>query len=172
MNQNDELIIRFAELALKKAPRYDNFKLHELIESLNLSKGDMSLFINNISKVKRFLIDNNYCKYYNNSHLLMYLTETGRDYFKPKEVNDKGNTYNVHIKNSSVGQFNQDSLLENSPITKNVNAEPNINPAKKSSVKKILNSVTNNGFFILIVGIVIEEITIGKIWKYIVQLFN
>ncbi|WP_158850959.1 hypothetical protein [Algibacter sp. L1A34] len=86
-------------------------------------------------------------------------------------INIKPKTITNNFNNSKIGVIIQDSDLDKSPITNNVKAEPNNNPEQKSSVKKILDSLTNNKLFILIITLVVEEITIGKIWKFILNMF-
>lgn len=54
------------------------------------------------------------------------------------------------------------------PITINVNAAPNNNPDKKSFVKKLFSNV----WFISISLLILEEITLGRIWKWICSFIN
>ncbi|GAA4897814.1 hypothetical protein GCM10023311_23240 [Flaviramulus aquimarinus] len=65
------------------------------------------------------------------------------------------------------GVLIQDSVLRKSPIKNKVNAEPNNKPEQKSFVKKIFSS----GWTLAFVMLIIEEITLGKIWKFISDLF-
>ncbi|MEL1253983.1 hypothetical protein AAEO57_09360 [Flavobacterium sp. DGU38] len=81
---------------------------------------------------------------------------------KDKSITNNFNNYGV---NNGVQSL--DSNFSNSPIKNKVITEPNIKPDKKSSVQKLLS----NPWVLLISGIAIEEITLGKIYKLICELF-
>jgi|TARA_R110002072_G_scaffold298877_1_gene473480 hypothetical protein len=81
------------------------------------------------------------------------------------ENGDKNTTENIFNGNFN-GNFIQDSLLDKSPIKNKVNEQPSIKPEQKSLVKKIFSS----SWTLLFVGILIEELTLGKIWEYICSL--
>ena len=80
---------------------------------------------------------------------------------------DSSITYNFH--NSTVNQLNQESNFSNSPTTIN----PIPNKKKKSFIEKLLKLITENKLISgIILVIITEEITIGKIYKFILSLFN
>lgn len=82
------------------------------------------------------------------------------------EIELKNNSVTNHFNNSNIGQFNQDSEFFESPNSIKTKAEPSKSPEIKSSLKKFFS----NSWVLLISGITIEEITLGKIYKFIVSL--
>tara|TARA_R110001592_G_scaffold301634_2_gene573045 strand:- start:5369 stop:5845 length:477 start_codon:yes stop_codon:yes gene_type:complete len=85
------------------------------------------------------------------------------------KIEFNGIKYLSEIEKESIinnGVFIQDSSFKNSPIKNKVNAEPNNKPEQKSLVKKIFSS----SWTLLFAGILIEELTLGKIWEYICSL--
>jgi len=78
------------------------------------------------------------------------------------ENGDKNISYN-NFEGNFNGNFIQDSSLKKSPIKNKVNAQPKIKPEQKSFVKKIFSSP----WTILFASLILEEITLGKLWKFI-----
>lgn len=91
---------------------------------------------------------------------IKYLNEIEKE-DKIKTINNSG----VYIEaNDNKGTQSFDDIE-----TKNkVNTNPKIKPEQKSLVKKIFS----NPWTLLFVGILIEELTLGKIWEYIFGLFE
>ena len=80
-------------------------------------------------------------------------------------LNDLDNKKSIgnDFSNATIGTYIQDSRLEKSPITNNVKAKPKSKPEQKSFVKKLFS----NWWFRTLLVVFIEEITFGKIWKFI-----
>ena len=89
---------------------------------------------------------------------------------QPTQISDTKSTINI-FKDSNISQVNQESSFLRSPININTAATPSKNPDKKSLVKKILSSPWVIAITVSVVAIAIEEITLGKIYKYILNLF-
>lgn len=67
----------------------------------------------------------------------------------------------------------QTILQPSNPITINVNAEPIISPdVKNSSLVRLFLSSWFKGITIPVIVLIIEEITVGTIWKWICSLIN
>lgn len=86
---------------------------------------------------------------------------------RKKESENKSiiNNYN------NVGQVIQDSDFSNSQNTNRVNEQPKIKLDQKAPFKKAWELFSNNKLILLIIGVLIEEITWGNIWKFISDLF-
>jgi hypothetical protein len=82
------------------------------------------------------------------------------------EIELKSNNVTNHFNNSNIGQFNQDSVFFESPNNIKTKDAPSNNPEIKSSLQKFFS----NSWVLLISGIAIEEITLGKIYKFIISL--
>lgn len=65
----------------------------------------------------------------------------------------------------------QDSDFSNSQNKNTINEQPNIKPDQKSPLKKAWELFTNNKLIVLLIGISIEEITWGNVWKFMFDLF-
>lgn len=89
------------------------------------------------------------------------------DFKKWYSEKDKSITKNFNNYGVNNGVQSLDSNFNKSPIKKKVIAEPNNNPEIKSSVQKFLS----NSWVISIGILIIEEITLGKIYKLICKLF-
>ena len=90
----------------------------------------------------------------------------GKDYLLKMQVkNEKGTIIKNDFRGSTIGQFNQESDF----LQSTNNIETNSNPNKK--VKSSLKTFLYNPWILLISGIAIEEITLGRIYKYIISLF-
>lgn len=83
------------------------------------------------------------------------------------EIDLKHNNVTNTFNNSTIGQFNQDSEFFKSPNSIKTKAAPSIIPETKSLVQKIFS----NPWILTFAGIAVEEITLGKIYKYIISLF-
>ena len=163
----DEYLKKFIPLVIKNGSEFDNFSIFDLHKSLDISEKEKIVFKDLIFDIRKHLVSNGIAEMYGSRKIT--LTEKGRDI---KNGTEKifGTIINNSFSNSTIGTVIQESDLYNSPITNEVNPEPNIKPDKKSSVKKILDSLTNNKLVILIISLVVEEITFGKIWKFISDL--
>lgn len=90
--------------------------------------------------------------------------------FNDRETNSlKENTKSTTniFKDSTIGQVNQNSNFSNSPNKIKTAAAPRSNPDRKSSLRKIFSSPWTIAFAVLL----IEELTLSKIYKYIISLF-
>ena len=83
------------------------------------------------------------------------------------EQNKNSNITKV-FSGANISQVIQDWELKNNSIKNKIIQPPKSNPAEKSSLKKLLSNPWVIGLTILW----IEEITFGKIWKFIVYLYN
>lgn len=91
---------------------------------------------------------------------------SGIKYLNEIENGNKNITNNFN--NSTISQLNQESNFSNSPTNINTTAKQE----KKSLILKFWKLITENKLISgIILVIITEETTIGKIWKFISDLF-
>jgi hypothetical protein len=84
------------------------------------------------------------------------------------EIETKNKNITNNFNNSTISQLNQESDFSNSPT----NINPTATQEKKSLIVKFWKLITENKLISgIILVIITEEITIGKIWKIISDLF-
>jgi len=105
--------------------------------------------------------------------ILARITIDGIEYLKPKEdVKIENKSINLDLKNSNIGQINQDSESSNIDFKIDINKNDNPKPIKKTIIAESWSLVSENKLVSsLITGLIIEEITFGKIWNFIISYF-
>ncbi len=99
-------------------------------------------------------------------HIKAKIEFKGIEYLNKLETENKNITNNFN--NSTISQLNQESNFSNSPT----NINPTATQEKKSLIVKFWKLITENKLISgIILVIITEEITIGKIWKLIIDLF-
>ena len=84
------------------------------------------------------------------------------------EIENENKNITNNFNNSTISQLNQESNFSNSPT----NINPTATQEKKSLIVKFWKLITENKLISgIILVIITEEITIGKIWKLISDLF-
>ncbi len=154
---------KFIELVLKKAPKINNFCIHKIVDKLELNEIEKKQFKHLNLDIRSELVNSGLAEIVVKGGTDIRLTKSGRNYFDKKHSETiiaenyiGGDNYGIQ---SSKSDFT-------APITINAKQKPSINPEIKSSVQKFFS----NPWVLLISGITIEEITLGKIYKFIISI--
>ncbi|MFE3869595.1 hypothetical protein ACFX5E_16165 [Flavobacterium sp. LS2P90] len=154
---------RFIEFVLKKAPKINSFCIHKIVDKLELNEIEKKQFKHLNLDIRSDLVNSKLAEIAVKGGTDIRLTETGRNYF------DKKHSDTIIAENFIIGDNYgiQSSKSDfTAPITINAKQNPSINPEIKSSVQKFFS----NPWVLLISGIAIEEVTIGKIYKFIISI--
>ncbi len=154
---------KFIELVLKKAPKTISFCIHKIIDKLELNEIEKKQFKYLSIDIRSELVNSGLAEFCVKGGAEIRLTETGRNYF------DKKHSDTIIAENFIVGDNYgiQSSKSDfTAPTTINAKQNPSINPEIKSSVQIFFS----NPWVLLISGIAIEEVTLGKIYKYIISI--
>ena len=164
-----EYIDKYYDLVLLKAPENQCFSMHELFD-FPLHSEELNWYNKVSHDVMVALISDDLIKFETGSNIYLRLTAKGKNKRKGIDQNQTTiNNYNAPvIKDSEINnsQILQGSVFEKSPISIKTKEAPKSKPEIKSLVQKIFS----NPWVLLVCGIAIEEITLGKIYKYIIEL--
>jgi hypothetical protein len=162
----DEYFKKFIPLIFEHAPEFESFSFRDLLTSLELSKDERLIFGNMNLDLRKYFVDNGFAIMDGSRKII--LTESGRD-----KKNGTENKFNLNIKNdftnSTISQFNQESDFSNS----STNINPTTKQEKKSLLGKFWKLITENKLVSgILLALITEEATVGKIWKFIFSLFQ
>lgn len=178
-NGKEPEIENFANLILINCPKYEMFSLDGVVNELNLNKTKDRQFNVIYLEITNLLKEYEFIKHVPNTSGYFKLSKNG------KIAKEKGGyfKYIEFINNKELESVKQTIIAENyiggdnlgfqssksdftAPITINAKQNPSIKPDKKSSLQNFFS----NPWLLLISGIAIEEITIGKLYKFIISI--
>ena len=175
-NGKENEIENFADLILIHCPKFEMFSMDGVINELNLGREKDRQFNVICLEITNLLQEYKFIEHALNTSGYFKLAKNGKiakskggyfkyfEFMKNKELESKiiAETY---VNGDINGIYLSRSELKNATI-KQQNVMPSNTPETKSSVQKILS----NPWVLLVSGIAIEEVTLGRIYKYIFQL--
>jgi len=178
-NGKENEIMFFADLILNNCQKYNSFDLYDVVYSCNLNKEKETQFREIYFEVLALLKLKKIIENENGYGGIFKLTKEGYKakelggyfkyvkYMKNKEGKKDKPTIitETYIDGDINGIYLSRNELKNATI-KEQKVIPSNNPETKSSVQKIFS----NPWVLLISGIAIEEVTFGRIYKYIIGL--
>lgn len=181
----EEIVIKYFDIVLLSEKKDSFFDIYDSLVPKYLkvnTKSEKEYFFDLKDEIIEFAKYEKYFNQFPSGHC--ELTDKGKkakkkgghlqyeEYIEKQELESENKSINISIENLNQGENKgvliQGSSLEKSPIKNKVNAEPNNKPEQKSFVKKIFSS----GWTLAFVMLVIEEITLGKIWNSICSWFE
>lgn len=155
----DEAIEYFIQIIKDKAPKHKIFELHKIKEELNLSDLEKEQFNYLMTDIRTSLVDQEIVVVKLGSSLRLNSKYNNQKPFSNQNI----------IIGDNYGFQSSESDLRKAAINK-TKAAPIIKPDKKSSLQNI-SSFLKHPLVVASLIIIIEEITLGRIWKFIYSYF-